>query len=243
MTQTAPSGPGVPALLNIYNQAVDAASILTADAEILQRYLAGPQWGIFMSTTAQPAAASAVQSISSALSAAAKALGVSAPSRNGYVPLLVGSYSGNAVADVAFSGDAQVPTYPVEQGAFETYDKIQLPYSAKVTICIGGTIQDRSRALAVIEGLKGSTQLVNVVTPERTYGSATVTHYDYDRAAAEGAAMLKVALWLQEIPVTAIATAGASAQPNGANAVNGGTVQGYTPSASMTAAITQTPLQ
>lgn len=243
MTQTAPSGPGVPPLLNIYNQAVDVASILTADAEILQRYLAGPQWGIFMPTVAPPAGASTVQSISSGLTAAAKALGIVAPSRNGYVPLLVGNYSGDAVADVVFTSDAQVPTYPVEQGAFGTYDKVQLPYSAKVTICIGGTIQDRSQALTVIEILKGSTELVNVVTPERTYSSATVTHYDYDRSAAEGAAMLKVALWLQEIPVTAIATTGNAAQPNGANAVNGGTVQGYTPSTSMTAVITQTPLQ
>lgn len=192
MAQTAPIGPGVPALLSGYNSVVQPLTMVTADAEMILRLIAGPTWGIF--------------------------------SADG-TPILFGNYFGSAVADVSYEKDYVVATFPVEAGSFASYDKVEQPYHARVTVSVGGSIASRLEALATVEDLIASLTLVSVATPEEVYANANIVHVGYDRSAMKGAGLLHLDIWLEEIRVTAVANSGNAAQPNGANPVNGGVVQ------------------
>jgi hypothetical protein len=229
MAQTVPIGAGVPAVLNIYDTVAGDAELLIADAQTLVRYLAGPQWGIFSSTAAAASASSLLSTIesdvTSALSTAITFLGGNVPTKNPNTPLLVGNYSGTAIKDMSFMSESTVSTYPVEAGGFASYDKVVTPYSAKVTISVGGKFADRKAALTTLDGLKTSLTLVDVVTPEEIYPSATVVHYDYDRSSVAGAGMLNISIWLEEIRVITTAATTNTAEPSGTDSTNGGTVQ------------------
>jgi hypothetical protein len=139
--------------------------------------------------------------------------------------LLYGNYSGAAVADVSFAKEWTVATFPIEQGGFASYDKVENPYESKVTICVGGSMTQRQQALAQVQSLASALTLVNVVTPEVVYPNANIVHYDYDRSAMKGAGLLGIDIWLEEIRITATETFSSTAQPNGSDPANGGTVQ------------------
>jgi hypothetical protein len=158
-------------------------------------------------------------------------------------PILFGTYTGAAVVDVGYHKEFTVATFPVEEGTFASYDKVENPYEAKVTLSIGGSLEARVAAIATIKGLISSTTLVDVVTPEDVFANANLVHVDYDRAAAKGAGMLNLDLWLEEIRVSASAPGSNAAQPNGTNSVSGGTVQATSPTAGQQTAITSTGVQ
>ena len=91
--------------------------------------------------------------------------------------------------------------YPVERGGFETYDKVQLPYDVRLRFAAGGDESNRQALLASVEAVAGSLLLFDVVTPERTYTSCNVQHYDYRRTAQNGVGLIVVEVWLLEVRV------------------------------------------
>jgi hypothetical protein len=131
----------------------------------------------------------------------------------------------DSVLSVEYKKDWQVSDYPVEQGNFESYNKVRLPYESRVTFTRGGTEADRSDFLQTLEDIADSLDLYDVVTPERTYTNANITHFDYRRTSSNGVSLLTVSVWLQEIRSEASTAFTQTAQPSGADKVNGGTVQ------------------
>lgn len=135
--------------------------------------------------------------------------------------------------------EASISNYPIEEGDFRSYNKVQRPYEARVSATKGGTSSDRTNFLLRVENLQATTETCTIVTPERTYVSANVVRFDYGRHASEGAELLMVNLQIEEIRQTVVSTFNNSntAEPSGADTVNDGTVQaqpistlsGYTP--------------
>jgi hypothetical protein len=115
--------------------------------------------------------------------------------------------------------------YPLEQGAFESYDKVQTPFVAWLRFVTGGSIADKQAFLASIEAITASLEFVDVVTPERVYQSANVSHYDYRRTAVNGVGLLAVDVWVTEVRVTATQAFTNTSQPSGSDTVHGGTIQ------------------
>ena len=122
-----------------------------------------------------------------------------------------------------------IADYPIEDGDFASYNKVATPFDAKVTFTQGGTESDRAAFLAAIEAAAASLALYNVVTPEKTYLNANIEHYDYRRTSRNGVGLLMVDVGLVEIRQVATTTFTQTAQPSGADQVNGGTVQAITP--------------
>ena len=91
--------------------------------------------------------------------------------------------------------------YPVERGAFQTYDKVWLPFDVRVKMAVGRSIADRQAFLNAVEAVSGTLQLYSVVTPERTYPSVNVQHIDYHRTATNGLGLITVEMWLLEVRV------------------------------------------
>jgi hypothetical protein len=154
---------------------------------------------------------------------------------------------------VDFKNDWRIADYPQEEGAFQSYNKVLTPYDVKVTMTKGGAgllsaIGIGSSAnvksfIAAVEMAAASLNLYDVMTPDRTYHSANITHYDYKRSAENGVSLLTVELWLQQIRVTATTAFTNTAAPDGMDPANTGSVQATTPTPAQAASAPETPTQ
>lgn len=141
----------------------------------------------------------------------------------------------------AFKQDAPVSTYPVEEGGFQSYDKVQLPAEITLRVSAGGDISARQALLASIDAQFNTTDLYDILTPEKTFLSYNFTHQDYHRDATRGATLIAVDLHFMEIRVTTTATAtptngntlSNTASPTVAGQQNIGNVQPQIPDATV----------
>jgi hypothetical protein len=142
----------------------------------------------------------------------------------------------DSVVAVDFRHETRISDYPTEQGGFASYNKVQVPYDARVRFAIGsGTLTDtakfrRTAFLQNIERAVLSLDLYVVATPEQSYGNANLVHYDYRREAKAGINLLLVEVWLQEVRITANASFANTAAASSQAAVSGGAVQPVTTS-------------
>ncbi|WP_342111640.1 hypothetical protein [Methylobacterium sp. SI9] len=129
-----------------------------------------------------------------------------------------------------------IADYPVERGAFESYDKVALPFDVRLIYCAGGSEANRAALLASVAAIAGNLQLYDAVTPEKVFPNVNIVHYDFARTAQRGVGLLTVAIWCREVREVVSSTGGSStpsatggtgdtAAPSGANPVDGGVVQ------------------
>jgi hypothetical protein len=135
----------------------------------------------------------------------------------------------DSVVSFEYRQEWTVSDYPVEQGAFETYDKVELPFEGKFRFSAGGSEVDRFALLQSIADIADSVTLLDIVTPEQVYPSITIYHYDYRRTATNGVGLLQVDVWCREVRVTTTTAFSNTQQPSGANAQGTGNVQTQTP--------------
>ncbi len=128
--------------------------------------------------------------------------------------------------------EARVSDFPVQQGAFASYNKVAVPYELVVRLSKGGSLEDRAVFLQQVASVAASLALYDVRTPERTYLGVNVTRYEVTRRGSKGAYFLtEVDLYFREIrqvaaqySTTEAATRNAE-QPAARPAVNQGIVQ------------------
>lgn len=141
----------------------------------------------------------------------------------------------DSVLNVEYKQDWRISDYPLEQGAFESYNKVNTPFDARVTFVTGGSFANRQAMLASIAAIAGDLKLYSVVTPEATYPSVNINHYDYSRA--EGAiGLIKVGVWVTQINISTGSTLSNTQQPSGAAPANQGQVQPEAPNAAQASA-------
>lgn len=140
-----------------------------------------------------------------------------------------------AVADTALSveyrGDSRTSKYPQEQGGFADYNKVQMPYNARVQLVCGGSDTRRAAFLSAIEAAKQSTMLFTVITPDATYENANVVSYDYRRTSKNGVTMIVAELYLEEVRQTVVAQFANTQNSASQDSANLGQVQGQVPTA------------
>ena len=129
-----------------------------------------------------------------------------------------------------YKQDWKVSTYPVEQGSFQSYDKVQLPSEIRCRFSAGASAVNRQEMLASIDAVMSDTNLYDVVTPEEVYLNYNFMHRDYDRE-AESAGMVVIDIWLMEIIETATAQFQNTQSPANAGQQGLGNVPPQTPSA------------
>lgn len=145
-----------------------------------------------------------------------------------------------------FRGDRRTSDYPVEQGAFASYNKVATPFEIRMTmVCsglnyaqgainalglnLGQDFMQKSDFIDTLDYMLDTTDLFTIVTPDKAYESANLDHYDYKRETRNGATMLIIEAWFREVRVTASATYSDggpvnSDSPNAADPVSLGTV-------------------
>ena len=127
--------------------------------------------------------------------------------------------------DIDYRKDWDISDYPLENGRFESYNKVREPYDVQLQLAKGGSDAEREAFLATLETIADSLDLYDVVTPEYTYVNANVTRIGYRRGARNGVSLLVASVRLQEVRSTATASFANVAQPPGAQQRNGGVVQ------------------
>lgn len=137
----------------------------------------------------------------------------------------------DSVVDITYKQDWSISDYPVEQGAFESYDKVQIPFEIRIRFSAGGSEVDRQNLLSSIAAVAGDLNLYTVVTPEQTYPSVNITHYDYKRTAINGVGLLVVDVWLKQIRVSVASPFTNTQSASSTAQTNDGTVQTQTPPA------------
>jgi hypothetical protein len=182
-----------------------------------------------------------VPSLSTAIGAAAAANSVSsaAPPKPTWGIYQLGSLAVEPDTIVAFEykAESRISDYPQEEGAFQSYNKVAVPWDARLELAKGGSDADRALFISQIETIAdpANTTLYDVVMPERTYVGCSVQRYDFRRTAHQGVKLLVVDIWLKQVRNNATATFASTAAPSGQDKKNIGAVQPQTPTAAQKA--------
>lgn len=204
---------GVPPLTSF---AAAPLALLVADAV---RSIAGalqPRWGIYLD--GEPVIASSVSSLLGfgSLASALDSLGD-----------LVGAgriSNQFSMVDFEYKQDASISDYPVEQGSFLSYNKVQSPYAVRARVAAGGSESNRQALIDAAQAAANTLDLYDVVTPEAVYRSCNVDHIDYKRSSTR-AGLIVMDIWLTEVRVTATAAFSTTKQPTAAGQQGLGNVQ------------------
>jgi Dit-like phage tail protein len=128
----------------------------------------------------------------------------------------------DSIGNVDYARDYHISDYPQEKGAFQSYNKVKVPYQAKIGFLIS---EKRADFLNAIEAAVGSLNFVTVVTPEIQYPSANLTHYSYRRDARHGRTLIQVDVWCEEVRIVAAASQTATQSTNATSPSQGGQQQ------------------
>lgn len=126
-----------------------------------------------------------------------------------------------------FRNGGRVSSFPVEQGGFSSFNKVDTPFDAAIRLAHSGDMASRNVILGVLERIVHSTDLYSVVTPEIVYPSANLVNYSYTRDNRGGSSQLIVELYLEEIRQTAAAQFTETEEASGADPQSNGQVQSF----------------
>lgn len=140
----------------------------------------------------------------------------------------------DSYVEVDDSLDWSIPDYPTESGGFESFNKVTKPGEVHLTAAKGGSVGDRQAFRQRLDTLAASTDLVNIITPGRTYKKYNLTRMEVDRTAESGAQLLRIRLTFTQVRTTVTAKFTNVEDASAASNVNDGAVQPSTPSPSQT---------
>lgn len=138
----------------------------------------------------------------------------------------------DSVISVSYRQDDRISSAPQEQGGFNSYNKVALPYDARITFAKGGTVAQKNAFINSIMAAQKSLNLYEVVTPEAVYFSANVVHHDYDRSQRSGAGLLLVDVWVEEVRIGGTSQFTNTQNSASQSSQNQGQVQAGTPTSS-----------
>lgn len=98
-----------------------------------------------------------------------------------------------------YRNDARVSDFPVEKGAFGSYNKVATPVEIRVRLTRGGSQADRTAFLSALKRAQASTTLYNVIVPEGAYLGYTLVSYDFRRESRSGAGLIIADLAMREV--------------------------------------------
>lgn len=146
----------------------------------------------------------------------------------------------DSILDFSYKKEAKISTYPQQDGAFESYNKVQTPFNVKLRMTkSGGTSYDWSLSggndekqsfIIKLDKLQKSLELYDIYTPEYIYMNVNITGIGLNRSARNGVSLLTFDVTGQEIIGTAKIGYTNTKDPKSSDPVNTGTVQTQEPS-------------
>ena len=124
----------------------------------------------------------------------------------------------DSVGLIEYSQDYRISDYPQEQGGFQSYNKVALPFQGKVTFLVN---QSRTTFLNQLPAQLASLSLVSLVTPEITYPSANIIHQGYRRTSRNGVTLIAVDVWVEEVRTATATTSTTAGAGSAVGAITG----------------------
>lgn len=142
----------------------------------------------------------------------------------------------DSVLDFGYRNEVDIPDFPIQDGSFANYNRVNLPYEASVRLSKGGSEEDRRNFLNQIDTLMTSLKLYRIITPEKVYFNVNPVRFELIRRGAGGAYFLtEVDLFFREIRTvtpqytqTSVTTQNAR-DPSAQAVENRGTINGERP--------------
>ena len=104
-----------------------------------------------------------------------------------------------------FRKDYAIADYPIENGGFQSYDKVAQPADIRVRAACGGGVLKRQAFITAIDLITPTLNIYDVVTPEKVFLGYNFSHVDWTRR-ADNVGIIVADIWLTEIRETAQAT-------------------------------------
>jgi hypothetical protein len=106
-----------------------------------------------------------------------------------------------------YRAEARVSDYPVQPGAFASYNKVVQPFDMRISMSCSGSLaaagMTKESFLTVLDEMRISFELLDIVTPDKVYADVNLVHYDLSKTSSKGATMLVVEAYFREIRETA----------------------------------------
>lgn len=133
----------------------------------------------------------------------------------------------DTVVSMNYDAGSSISKYAVEQGSFASYNKVNQPSMATVSMAKGGnSVIERGGFLAQLEALLKSTISFHIITPEYVYLNYQIVGINHARSAQDGATMITANLDLEEVMEAKIEYSIEEVKaPSDANTVDGGPKQ------------------
>lgn len=209
-----PNLPGVPPLASY---GVGVVALASTDAANVLRAFLPPAWGIYIDGLPIVAPSLALASVAPTLATASTVAALfGAPN---IVPVIA------STVEFFYSADSPISTYPQEEGAFQSYDKVQMPFEIRMKIACSGSISQRQSFQNTLEGLRSSTRLVSVLTPDRVYLNCNCKHVEFPRRADRGVQLIVADVWFEQVRFTSTADFTQTREPGSSGPQSIGNVQ------------------
>lgn len=133
----------------------------------------------------------------------------------------------DTVVSMNYDAGSSISKYAVEQGSFASYNKVNAPSMATVSMAKGGSsVIERGGFLAQLEALLKSTVSFHIVTPEYVFLNYQIVGINHARSAQDGATMITANLDLEEVMEAKVEYSTEEVKaPSDANTVDGGAKQ------------------
>lgn len=150
----------------------------------------------------------------------------------------------DSIFRIGYEQEYTLPSNPIQDGSFATFNKIATPYEIQLRMIKGGSLSDRAKFLDDLETVGSSLDLYRILTPERTYQPVNISSFSLNREGREGAYFFtEVDITVKEIrqvkaQYSSVGSSGdattANAQdPSALPTTNLGTLNGVTPDTSV----------
>lgn len=155
-----------------------------------------------------------------------------------------GDVSFQSMLELSVNEDSSLPSEPIEQSSFATYNRIIEPLDIKVRLGIQGYPSVLQSVVDRLSEMRKGTEKVSLITPAASYESLMLQGFDYRKDNHSGHNVLIVDLTLKEVrevptfvttssvtePEPPAVPAEASADGSCVSSVDTGEAQAYTPS-------------
>lgn len=115
---------------------------------------------------------------------------------------------------IDYENSRRISNFPIEQGSFASYNKVNDPFVGTVRMAVGGTLAAREQFLQALQALADSIDLYTLVTPEASYANVNLERYDYRRDARNGAGVIVASCRFVEIRQAQTAYSGQTSVPS-----------------------------
>lgn len=99
----------------------------------------------------------------------------------------------DSVLQSSYSSSSEVPTFPITEGSFVSYNKVRTPDVINLSLVKTGTPQERSVFIEWLKRNREQPTLFNIISPEVVFESLTLKEFSISRGASDGTATMIIA--------------------------------------------------